>query len=279
MKCKHLTKGYKGGEKMNLLIINDEELTADTMKEDIPWHDYDIDTVFTAYDAEQAKEVIWREMVDIMLCDIEMPGDNGIELLRWVRQEEKPIECIFLTCHPSFAYAQEAIALNCQEYILIPAKYEDIGKGVQKVVQRIQKERETKKYEEYGRKAMQERIDQAVEVHGKKRTGKELVGDVMQFISDNLGEQDLTVNELGKRFFVHPVYLNRVFKNEKSMPVSQYILAERMKLAAELLKSGTLSAGAVAEQVGYQQYTNFCNAFKKYYGEAPSEYIRKLQSA
>lgn len=260
---------------MNLLIVNDEELTADTMKEDIPWQDYEIDEVFTAYDAEQAKAVIGAETVDIMLCDIEMPGDNGIELLRWVREEEKPIECIFLTCHPSFAYAQEAIALDCQEYILIPAKYEDIGKGVQKVVRRIRKERETKKYEEYGRKAVQEQIEQAVEIHGKKRTGKELVSDVERYISQNLGAPDLSVNELGKRFYVHPVYLNRVFKKEKNMPVSQYILSERMKLAVELLRSETLSASAVAEQVGYQQYTNFCNAFKKYYGETPSEYIRK----
>lgn len=263
------------GGKMNLLIINDEDLTANTMKEDIPWHTYDIDQVFTAYDAEQAKKVICTETVDIMLCDIEMPGDNGIELLRWVRREEKPIECIFLTCHSSFTYAQEAISLNCQEYILIPAKYEDIGKGVQKVVQRIRKEREIKKYEEYGRRAVQEQIDQAVEIYGKKRTGKELARDVIRYISDNLGDTELTVNELGKRFFVHPVYLNRIFKKEKMMPVSQYILSERMKMAAELLKSETLSASAVAERVGYQQYTNFYNAFKKYYGETPSKYTRK----
>lgn len=265
----------EGEGNMNLLIINDEELTADTMKEDINWKDYGIDEVFTAYEAEQAKEVIQSENVDIMLCDIEMPGDNGIELLRWVRQEEKPIECIFLTCHPSFAYAQEAISLNCQEYILIPARYEEIGKGVQKVVQRILKEQEMKRYEEYGRKAVQEQIDQAVETHGKKRTGKELAGDVARYISEHLGESELTVNELGKHFFVHPVYLNRIFKKEKAMPVSQYILTERMELAAQLLRSQTLSAGAVAEQVGYQQYTNFCNAFKKFYGDTPLEYTRK----
>lgn len=264
---------------MNLLIVNDEELTADTMREDIVWQDYGIDVVFTAYDAEQAKEVILNEKVDIMLCDIEMPGDNGIELLRWVRQEEKPIECIFLTCHPSFAYAQEAISLNCQEYILIPAKYDEIGKGVQKVVQRILKEREIKRYEEYGRMAVQEQIDQAAEIYGKKWTGKEMAEDVARYITAHLGETELSVNELGKHFSVHPVYLNRIFKKEKMMPVSQYILAERMKLAAEMLKSQTLSAGAVAEQVGYQQYTNFCNAFKKYYGDTPSEYVRKLEIA
>ena len=50
--------------------------------------------------------------VDILLCDIEMPGENGLGLLRWVREQEKEIECIFLTCHAKFAYAQEAIILG-----------------------------------------------------------------------------------------------------------------------------------------------------------------------
>ena len=37
---------------MKLLIVNDEILTAETMKEEIPWKQYGIDEVYTAYDAE-----------------------------------------------------------------------------------------------------------------------------------------------------------------------------------------------------------------------------------
>ena len=66
---------------MNLLIVNDEELTAETMKQDMEWERYGIGDVFTAYDAEQAKAVIRSEHIDIMLCDIEMPGDNGLSLI------------------------------------------------------------------------------------------------------------------------------------------------------------------------------------------------------
>ena len=91
---------------MNLLIVNDEILTAETMKEDLIWEDYEIVQVFTAYDAEQAKQIILEKKVDIILCDIEMPGENGIELLRWVRQKNLEIECIFLTSHADFFYAQ-----------------------------------------------------------------------------------------------------------------------------------------------------------------------------
>lgn len=172
---------------MNLLIVNDEMLTAETMKTDIEWKSYGIDEVYTAFDAGQARTVIQSQTVDIMLCDIEMPGDNGIELLRWVRNENLPIECIFLTCHPKFSYAQEAITLNCQDYILIPARYEEIGAGVLKVVRRIQENREAMKLQEYGKRAVQEQVEHAVEQYGKKKSGKELVEDIENYIAHNLG--------------------------------------------------------------------------------------------
>ena len=260
---------------MNLLIINDEILTAETMKTDIEWKNYGIGEVYTAYDAEQAKTVIQSQTVDIMLCDIEMPGDNGIELLRWVRNEDLPIECIFLTCHPKFSYAQEAITLNCQDYIPIPARYEEIGEGVLKVVRRIQETREALKLQEYGKRVVQEQVDYAVQQYGKKKTGREIVEEIVNYIAHNLGNEELTVNELGNQFYMHPVYINRVFKKEMKISVSQYINEERMKLAAELLKSGQLSANIVAEQVGYHAYSNFSNMFKKYYGCSPTEYMKK----
>lgn len=131
-------------------MVNDEVLTAETMKEEIPWEQYGIEQVYTAYDVEAGKECIRNNPVDIMLCDIEMPGENGLALLRWVRENKKDIECVFLTCHASFAYAREAICLGCQDYILIPAKYEEIGEVIQRVVQRLTKTREAARYQEYG---------------------------------------------------------------------------------------------------------------------------------
>lgn len=259
---------------MNLLMVNDEELTVETMKREMEWQRYGIDEVFTAYDADQAKEVIESETIDIMLCDIEMPGDNGIELLRWVRQMKKQIECIFLTCHPSFDYAKEAIALDCQDYILIPAKYEDIGQGVKKVVVRITERREAEQYVEYGKRAIREQVEQTIDTHGEKKSRKESVKEVEYYILEHLGNEELTVNHLANVFYMHPVYLNRMFKKEKAMSVSQYIIEERMKLAASLLKSGQLSMSAVAEQVGYKGYPNFSNAFKKHFGCNPSEYLK-----
>lgn len=256
---------------MKLLLINDAILTVETMKTDIPWEQYGVEEVFTAYDAEAAKLCIQKNPIDLMLCDIEMPGENGIAVLRWVRENKKEIECIFLTCHASFEYAKEAIQLGCQDYLLMPAMYEDIGAAVLKVVSRIKDKRESARFQEYGRQVVKEKVELATENFGQKKTEKS-VDAAISYIVENLSSETLSLNEIAEKLFIHPAYLNRIFKKEKNITVGQYIITERMKMAAELLKTRNLSANAVSELVGYKSYANFNSMFKKSFGCSPSQY-------
>ena len=261
---------------MKLLIVNDEKLTANMMEKEIAWNDYGIDGVFVAYDVKQAKETIEGQHIEILLCDIEMPGENGISLLRWVREQQKDIECIFLTCHASFEYAREAVTLGCQDYILIPAKYEEIGKAVAKVVRRIRVRAEEKRYSELGRRTVQENLATAAEIHGEKKNAQQVAEEVASYIEEHLTEEDLCINGIASWAHMHPVYLNRVFKKEKGSSIGQYIISERMKLAEALLLENKLNAYAVAEQVGYKSYSNFNLTFKKTFGESPTQYISRI---
>lgn len=260
---------------MILLMINDERLTVDTMKTDIPWEQYGVDEVHVAYDASGAMEILDSTPINLMLCDIEMPGQNGIALLRWTREHYPDIECIFLTCHASFEYAQEAISLGCRDYLLIPAKYETIGEAVQKVVKRIETRRRNEQYQEYGRQVMQEKVETAVENYGEKKSNAQIVQETKAYVLEHLSCEELSVNEVADQLYMHPVYLNRVFKKVEGTSIGQYIIAQRMKLAGELLKSGKLSAGAVAEQVGYQSYSNFNLMFRRHYGCTPKQYVEQ----
>lgn len=257
---------------MNLLIVNDEILTADTMKADIGWDIYGISKVFVAYNANDAKKCIVEDPIDILLCDIEMPEENGISLCRWVKENQKQIECIFLTCHANFEYAKEAIELGCKNYILMPAKYEEIGLEVLKVVKDIRQQREDKRYQEYGRQAVDDKTSQIIEQFGEKKNPEELIAETVKYISQNIDNVDLSVNEIAEKLFLHPVYLNRVFKNEKGISIGKYIIGERMKMAARLLKDGRICANIVAQQVGYSSYPSFNTMFKKYYGCTPAQF-------
>lgn len=258
---------------MNLLMVNDAVLAANAMKEEIAWEKYGINgEVWVAYNVEEGKKVISEHPIDILLCDIEMPGEYGIALIRWIREKNYNIECVLLTCHAEFQYAQEAITLGCQDYVLLPANYEKIGETVQKVVERHKEKLNSSRLEEYGKSWLREKEEQIHTTAEANRTPKDVVEECATYILERLQQEDLSVSEIAAHFYLNPIYLNRIFEKEKNITISQFMIREKMELAAELLKLPNSSASMVANQVGYPNYPYFSTLFKKYYHCTPTQY-------
>lgn len=136
---------------MNVLIIDDQVNVVNGMVRGVDWKKLRIDKVYTANNAEQAREILTKEKIDIMLCDIEMPGDDGLSLFRWTKAYDSRVECIFLTAHADFEFAKEALRLGSCDYILQPAPYKDIEEAIQKVILKIERKAENLKYSSYGK--------------------------------------------------------------------------------------------------------------------------------
>ena len=123
---------------MTVLLVDDQISILSGLISGIDWNALGVDAVRTAGNAAQAKKILCQEQVDVLLCDIEMPGENGLTLLRWARSKGMDLVCVFLTSHADFLYAKEAIQLGCFDYILQPARYEDIQGAVKKALNRVQ---------------------------------------------------------------------------------------------------------------------------------------------
>ena len=92
----------------------------------------DFDEVFTANSYAQAVNIMNKQEIDVLLCDIEMPLRSGVELVRWAKERNPELECIFLTCHAEFSFAKQAIQMGCLDYILKPAETEEDGRMPEK---------------------------------------------------------------------------------------------------------------------------------------------------
>ena len=263
---------------MILLIVNDEAIIAETTKTEIEWTNYGIDEVYTAYDVCSAKEIIKNNNIDILLCDIEMPRENGLTLIRWIREQELEIECVILTCHAKFAYAQEAVSLRCQDYILLPTQYEDIGNVVYNVVKRIAKRNQGNFSKQFEMNPWQDKIEgEEILENSLVRDSGQIVEEVLAYIVQHIFERGLNVENIASYFHFHPVYLNRIFKKQKDISIRQFIVNERMRIAAQLLKEKRYNVNEVAEKVGYSHYTNFYNMFKKTYKVSPAQYAEEFE--
>lgn len=127
---------------MNVLVVDDQKQVVDSICAGLKWDKLGVQHVYGAYSTKEAKKIIQTFEIDILLSDIEMPEENGLELFAWTRAQGYDVDCIFLTSHADFNYAKEAIRLGSVDYILQPARFEEIESGLRKHI----KEREERLY-------------------------------------------------------------------------------------------------------------------------------------
>lgn len=133
---------------MKLLIVDDEPLAVRSVKNAIDWSRLGIEHIYEAYHAAGAKEIFATQQIDIMLCDIEMPKESGLQLLVWVREHYPQTASIFLTCHADFQYAQEAIKLGSLDYLLKPIPPDELEAAIEKAQQQLQAQQQLKQHSE-----------------------------------------------------------------------------------------------------------------------------------
>lgn len=126
---------------MNILIVDDDVLAVQGISSVIQKEELGIDQIFCAYRAQEAKEILKKERVDIALCDIEMPRGNGLELMEWIREEGYVVTMMILTSHADFHYATQAIKVGSFDYLLKPITDEELNTALKKA---IDKHREKK---------------------------------------------------------------------------------------------------------------------------------------
>ncbi|HJD48300.1 MAG TPA: response regulator [Candidatus Mediterraneibacter norfolkensis] len=127
----------------SILLVEDEILELETLKNYVDWKKLGIDKVYTARSSRSALACIAEHEPDIMITDIQMPGMTGIELAKTVREEGYPCKIIFLTGYDKFEYAKAAVQIHAEDYLLKPFQIDEVEELIRQVTEKIRKERET----------------------------------------------------------------------------------------------------------------------------------------
>ncbi|MDF2923055.1 MAG: response regulator [Paenibacillaceae bacterium] len=127
---------------LKLLIVDDEIYVIRALMKSVDFADLGFDQVHQALGVKEAKEILEDDAIDLIICDIEMPGASGLELIEWVNDRYPETETIFLTGHAEFAYAQRAVQLGSFEYLLKPVRTEELIQTVNKAVEKIREKKD-----------------------------------------------------------------------------------------------------------------------------------------
>ncbi|MCM1027365.1 MAG: AraC family transcriptional regulator [Roseburia sp.] len=255
---------------MRLLIVDDEYFARQGIMDGVNWDVLQLEEVLQAGSYSEAVDCFERlaekkQGIDILLCDIEMPDESGLELIAWVNEHAPDTECIILSCHDEFDFARQAVQLRCQDYILKPVRYEFLTEVLARTMRIVAEKHRQSTLEGYG-KIYIENIAQT-----RKEESADVVDQVVEYIEQHLSEE-LGVRQLANRVYVSPDHLTRSFKKRFGQTVSDYILQKRMTLAGELLRDRRMTVTMVSDCVGFGNYSYFTEQFKRYYGMTPREY-------
>jgi AraC-like DNA-binding protein len=102
-----------------------------------------------------------------------------------------------------------------------------------------------------------------------------LLMEVEKAMVNDFSRTPPTIDELSKRYSVGSSKLKRQFKQVYGIPIYEYYQKYRMEKAKDLLLSGDFAVKEVGYRLGYQNLSNFANAFKKEFGVLPSEVVNQ----
>lgn len=232
---------------MNLLIADDENLELKVLEKTVKKHFVDELEIFVAGNGRKASQTCDEVKPDIALLDIEMPGMNGIELAKYIK--EKYAECIiiFITAYDRFDYAIEAMHIKAFDYLLKPWKEERLCELINTAIENVRSMQKTDGI-----------------VHSQK--------DVIKDYIDRNYKKDISAKDVAGILGYSDVYFSKVFKQLFDDNFINYLTKIRIDRAKVLLKDVSFNIKEVGKSVGYADSNYFTKVFKRSIGMSPSEY-------
>ena len=117
----------------NILLLEDDLALNATIKQFLEYNNYNI---FTAFDALEAKDILYEKNIDLMLLDIKVPYQNGFDLLSEIRKDGNQSPAIFITSLNSVDDVTKGFKVGCDDYIRKPFALKELLVRVEVLLKR-----------------------------------------------------------------------------------------------------------------------------------------------
>ena len=235
---------------MNLLIADDENLELKVLEKTVKKHFVDELEIFASSNGRKASQICDEVKPDIALLDIEMPGMNGIELAKYIKEKYADCIIIFITAYDRFDYAIEAMHIKAFDYLLKPWKEERLCELIDTAIENVRSMQKTDSI-----------------VHSQK--------DIIKDYIDRNYKKDISAKDVAGILGYSDVYFSKVFKQLFDDNFINYLTKIRIDRAKVLLKDISFNIKEVGKSVGYADSNYFTKVFKRSVGMSPSEYRNK----
>ncbi|WP_059054151.1 response regulator transcription factor [Paenibacillus senegalimassiliensis] len=133
---------------MRVLLADDEPVILRGLKKLISWDELGLHIVGEAQDGYELRQLIPECSPDLIISDISMPGLSGIDIIKELHEQGRPIKVIFISAYQEFAYAQQAVQYGALDYLVKPVSKPHLESVLRRAVDMIREENEEERTKE-----------------------------------------------------------------------------------------------------------------------------------
>lgn len=248
---------------IRVMIIEDEPPILRSLKTLIEKTDGDFSVVASAYDGEEAVDLLKETPVDVVFTDIMMPVADGFHVLDYLKEYAPDTIPVILSGYAEFDYARRALTYNVAEYLLKPIDRASLERLLGTLKSQLSHQR------------LKELSDVKVE-QAQNSSNTQIMATIEDYLKKNM-TKPITHQTLAEEFGFSAAYVSRLFKQYRGVTPAEYLLNLRLEKAKLMLEENpSLLTKNVARTVGFHDPFYFSKLFKRAFGMSPKAFKGKI---
>jgi signal transduction histidine kinase/ligand-binding sensor domain-containing protein/DNA-binding response OmpR family regulator len=230
-------------------------------------------TILQAQDGIEGFQKASREIPDLIICDVMMPGKDGITVCKELKAQitTSHIPIILLTARTATVYEIEGLQTGADDYITKPFDASVIKVRIKNLLENREKLRN-----HFLNKVRFEPSTQALAEEVNLEDA--FIQKAISLVEENLDNPSFGIETMVEELHMSQSTLYRKLKSLTGLSLTAFIRSIRLKRSAQLILSTDLNLNEIAYQVGFNDYKYFKNSFKKQFDCVPSRYKQKQQA-
>lgn len=224
--------------------------------------------VLLAERAEEGIELALKNIPDLIISDLMMPGMDGIEFCNKIKSEWQTshIPFILLTAKATSESKIEGLETGADDYLTKPFNFEELFVRIKNLIEQ--------------RKRLRDKFSKEINVKADSISSnivdKEFVQKIINIIEKNLGDENFRSESLAEQLFVSRSQLIRKLQAVTGQGPGEFIRSYKLKRAAQMILENKLSITQISFEVGFGSPAQFTRSFKKHFNCLPSDFSKSL---
>jgi signal transduction histidine kinase/DNA-binding response OmpR family regulator/ligand-binding sensor domain-containing protein len=248
-------------DKPLLLVVEDNDELRSFITESLSanWKVLDAANAFDAW------TIIERELPEVVITDVMMPGMNGFELCKKSKQDDRTahIGFIMLTARAAQASKIEGLESGADEYLTKPFHLYELELRIRNLL--IE--------QDSLQKHLQDKLFPNKPLPQSPQIKDVFLQKLKTYLDENLDNSELSVDNVAAAMAMSKSTVNRKLKALLNITVNDFIKQYRLQKSTALLALG-YNVSEVSYRVGFETPSYFAQCFKEYYRQTPTEFIK-----